>query len=202
MTKIDLVVLESLWDNDFENIISVKPFFDGLSKLYDINIVYLTFYDVEDIGYFIKKTKSKCSNYYIATHGSKKCLHGLNNNKIDSDSLNDIFKNSKGKGLYFGSCKFINKKNAEKIIKYTNADWVAGYNRDVDWFDSTIVDIAFWRYYLKGVENKIAKEKQWRVAPEIYKKYPFSKELGFSVFDKAQYEREIHDSLSEFMENE
>ena len=202
MTKIDLVVLESLWDDDFDNATSVKPFFDGLSKVYDINIVYLTFYDVEDIGYFIKKTKSKCSNYYIATHGSKKCLHGLNNNKIDSDSLNDIFKNSKGKGIYFGTCKFINKKNAEQILKNTNADWVAGYNREVDWFDSTIIDIAFWRYYLIGLKNKITKNYQWEVAPEIYKKYPFSIDLGFSVFDRAPYEREIHNSLDEFMQSE
>jgi len=206
--KFDLLVLESLWENELGSKTSVKPFFDGLCELYDINYAYHTFYDEEDIGYFIKKSKNLCSNYYIAAHGSRKCLHSINNKKIEIESLKDIFKGArrrgKGKrgkakegiGIYFGSCNFINEENAEDFLNYTKADWVAGYDRPVDWFYSTVIDIVFWSYYLKG--DKKLEKTQWEVAPEIYKKYPISIKLGFSVFDKVEYGRKVNNSLKEF----
>ncbi len=200
--EFDLVVLESLWDNELGSKISVKPFFDGLSEVYGIKYAYQTFYDDEDISYFIKKSKSLCSNYYIAAHGSRECLHSINDKKIDVESLHDIFKNSKGKGIFFGSCKFINEKNAEEFLNFTKADWVAGYNSNIGWFDSTVIDLAFWRYYLRGDDNKRGiKETQWKVAPLIYKNYPLSINLKFSVFDKTPYANEINNSLLEFKQD-
>jgi hypothetical protein len=199
--KIDLLVLESLWENKLDSKTSVKPFFDGLCKLYDINYAYHKFYRYDDIAYFIKKSKGLCSNYYIAAHGSRGYLHSIDNIKIDLKSLKDIFKNSRSKnrGIYFGSCNFINEENAEEFLNYTNADWVAGYNHVVDWFDSMVIDLAFWSYYLKG--NRKFKETQWEIAPEIYKTYPLSIKLGFSVFDKVQSERNVQNSLKKFKED-
>ncbi len=202
--KVDLFILESLWDDKLVSETSVRPFFEGLSRVYDIKYVYHTFHSEENIRYFIeesKRQKLSCPNYYIAAHGSRKCIHGLNDEKINGDSLIDIFKNFQGRSIYFGSCNFINDKTAEDILINTKADWVAGYNREVDWFDSTIIDLAFWRYYLKGVENKKIKETQWKIAPEIYKKYPFSINLGFSVFDRAPHQKTINNSLQEFKQN-
>ncbi len=62
-----------------------------------------------------------------------------------------------------------------------------------------VIDLAFWRYYLKG--SKKLKETQWEIAPEISKKYPLAIKLGFSVFDKVLYEKEVHNSLEEFKQN-
>ncbi len=199
--KFDLLVLESLWDNKLGSKTSVKPFFDGLCEHCGIKYVYHTFYDEEDMSYFIKKSKIHCKNFYIAAHGSRNYLHSINNKKIGRESVQDIFKNSRGKGIFFGSCKFVNEENAEAILDYTKADWIAGYKRDVDWFDSTIIDLAYWHYYFKGAENKRIKEKQWEIAPEIFWNYPVSIQLGFSVFDKAQHQKTVNNYLQEFIQN-
>lgn len=192
------MVLESLWDSELDSKLSVKPFFDGLSEVHSIKYVYHTFYDDEDMYYFIRKSKSLCSSYYIAAHGSRECLHSINNKKIEVESLQDIFKNSRGKdiGILFGSCNFIDEKTAKEFLDFTKAEWVAGYNSKVDWFDSTIIDLAFWRYYLKG--DKGVKGYQREVTPLVYKNYPLSISLKFSLFDKERFQRGVHDSLEEF----
>ncbi len=182
--KYDLMVLESLWDSELSSKKSVKPFYDGLSEVFGIKYVYHTFYDADDMYFFIKKSKSLCSSYYIATHGSRECLNTINHKIIDKETVQDIFKNSGGKdkGIFFGSCNFINEETAKEILDSTKADWVAGYNSGVDWFDSTLIDLAFWRYYLKG--DKGIKGTQWEVPPLIYRNYPLSISLKFSLFDK------------------
>lgn len=196
--KFDLMVLESLWDSELDSKLSVKPFFDGLSEVHGIKYVYHTFYDEEDMYYFIRKSKSVCSSYYIAAHGSRECLHSINNKKIEVESLQDIFKHSQGKdiGILFGSCNFIDEKTAKEFLDFTKADWVAGYSKRVDWFDSTLIDLAFWGYYLKG--DKGIKGCQWKVTPLIYKNYPLSIGYKFSLFDKFKHGREVNNSLEEF----
>lgn len=199
--KVDLFILESIWDDKLTSERSVRPFFDGLCRLYNIKYTYHKFYTTEELGFFIDKSKNQklsCRNYYIAAHGSRKYIHGINNKKIKAESLKDIFKNFQGRDIYFGSCYFINKKNVKELLDYTKADWIAGYDRAVDWFDSTIIDLAFWRYYLSGSSKKRIRETQGRVAEEIYKNYPLSRKLGFTVFDKYWYKRKIDNSLEEF----
>lgn len=197
--EFDLMVLESLWDSELSSKKSVKPFFDGLSEVCGIKYVYHTVYDDDDMYYFIKKSKSLCSNYYIATHGSRTCLNTINNKIIDRETVHDIFKNLGGKdiGIFFGSCNFINEETAKEMLDSTKACWVAGYNKKVDWFDSTVIDLAFWRYYLKGDED--IENTQWEVAKLIYQNYPLSISLKFSLFD---YEgRKVHNSLKEFKDD-
>lgn len=139
-------------------------------------------------------------SYYIAAHGSRECLHSINNKKIEVESLQDIFKNSRRKdiGILFGSCNFIDEENAKEILDSTKAVWVAGYNKSIDWFDSMLIDLAFWGYYLKG--DKGIKNDQWKVAKLIYKNYPLSINLKFSIFDKFKFQRgkEVNNSLKEF----
>ncbi len=202
--KFDLLVLESLWDSELGSKKSVKPFFDGLSEAHEIKYVYHTFYDDEDIYYFIRKSKSLCSSYYIASHGSRECLHSINDKKIGVKSLKDIFKNSNGKGIFFGSCKFMNEKNAKEILNSTKADWVAGYNKPVDWFDSTIHDIIFWREYFElKCHLKNNQNFAWDIAQKIYKTYTKSINLDFIVFDKykGQHGGNINNSLQEFKQD-
>lgn len=196
--KFDLMVLESLWDSELSSKKSVKPFFDGLSEVCGIKYVYHTVYDDEDMYYFIKKSKSLCSSYYIATHGSRKCLNTIGHKIIDKETVQNIFKNSGGKdiGILFGSCNFINEETAKEILDYTKACWVAGYNSRIDWFNSTVIDLAFWRYYLKG--DRGIKNTQWNVAPLIYRNYPLSISLKFSLFDKEG--QKVCNSLKEFKE--
>lgn len=195
--KVDLFILESLWDDKLVSETSVRPFFEGLSRVDDFNYIYHTFYDEKDIRFFIKESKQQrlaCPNYYIAAHGSRNSIHGRKN-RIKTEELLKIFKNFHGRGIYFGSCNFINPENAEEILNYTKAEWVAGFNCSVDWIDSTIIDLVFWHYYLKLDEDK---RIAWNIAKKIYKNYPISRQLGFSVFDKVYRGKKVNNSLQEF----
>lgn len=192
--KVDLFILESTWEDTLISEMSVRPFFDGISRIDGFNYIYHKFYSEKEIRYFVnesRRQKLSCSNYYIAAHGGRKSIHGLKNNIIKKESMQDIFKNSRGKGIYFGSCNFINPKNAEEIMNYTKADWVAGFN-------STIIDIIFWHNYFKLDEDK---RIAWNVAKKLYKKYPLSIQLEFSVFDKAQHGKKVNNSLQDFKQN-
>jgi hypothetical protein len=201
MGKIDLFILESLWDDKLISETSVRPFFEGLSRIHNFNYIYHTFYDEKDLRYFVKKSKKQklaCSNYYIATHSTRTNIIGRKE-KINIDDLRKIFEDFEGKGIYFGTCSFGNFKNSEELLNATKADWIAGYSRPVDWFNSTIIDVTFWHnYFLCKEENRYA----WDIANYLYEEYPISLSLKFSVFDKIKYKRGVNNSLQEFKEKQ
>ncbi|MDP3104328.1 MAG: hypothetical protein Q8M95_06950 [Candidatus Methanoperedens sp.] len=195
--KVDLLILESLWDEKLVSETSVRPFFDGLSRIDDFKYIYHTFYNKKDLRYFIKESKRQklaCTDYYIAAHGHRNSIQGRKE-IIKIEDLKKIFENFRGRGIYFGSCNFGYLENAEEIINYTKAQWVAGFNCPVDWFDSTIIDIIFWHHYYSLDEDKRC---PYDIANKIYREYPLSLTLGFSVFDRVKNGKKVNCSLQDF----
>lgn len=90
----------------------------------------------------------------MAFHGSPNCLHIgekiklklLDPNPNAKDFAKIIAGSDKGKIIHFGSCSTLNM-SAEEIAafrKQTGATAISGYNEDIDFIESTLLDILFF----------------------------------------------------------
>jgi hypothetical protein len=94
---------------------------------------------------------------YLAAHGSSGAisLPGEERQFRLSD-LSKLFGTTfKGFTIYFGSCSVLSCTDAEAndFLSSTEADCVVGYEKPVDWVNSTGLDILFINRYIQRKKN-------------------------------------------------
>jgi len=83
---------------------------------------------------------------YIAAHGDPEGIvgyHGeevLSRTKIRNSIPDGEDDGTTRRGLLFGACSFVNEDNAEFLLRSRRVDWVAGYSKKVDWYDSSLLE--------------------------------------------------------------
>lgn len=143
--KKNIVCLESLWDDDIENRLSVAPILELLSKRNGIKVTLLTCNTKEELGHNLNlfKKKKRFGILYLAFHGKPGKII-LDGSSVDIEMLAGFM----GKGfsnriVCFGSCATLNVKK-DRIFNFMNSTgilMVMGYNRYVDWLASTATDL-------------------------------------------------------------
>jgi hypothetical protein len=142
---------------------------------------------------------------YVGSHGLKKQIiapdHGIN-----SQTIINQCKGSKGKGYFFSACDFVNPKTARDFLVKTKAIFIAGYSKNVPWLESILVDLFFLSYLLQGrVKRQLipkggsgtkrtslteggdsfvyqASENPMKVAQWVYEDLPLAALLGFDAY--------------------
>jgi len=189
-----ILVLENPWASSAFDGLSAVPFVEGLAKYSDGSIRVLTkpFYQAQELGHWLKDFRRRKPGVgqrilYVAAHGTRGRVGGLPNGTkaINFHVFNSLLRSAGHvDGVHLGCCDFGNWDNAERILRPDTrrkhsvpCRWVAGYDRYVDWFQSMLVDLIFWRELLRDPRHDA-----WRACLRTYKQYPKSHEIGFSVF--------------------
>ncbi len=165
--KKNIACLESFWDDDIENRLTVAPILELLSRRDGIKFALLTSNTIEEFEYNLSLLRKR-KGYgilYLAFHGRPgKIL--LDGSPLDLESLAEIM----GKGftnwiIYFGSCATINVKEdrISNFMRATGILMVLGYDRRIDWLSSTALDLflldclqfyrdmrKFWNFFRKN----------------------------------------------------
>lgn len=145
-----ILVLESTWDSGSLDQKSVWPFVSEFAKASDIQAFHKHFTNKKSFEHWID-----CYNrenipgeklLYIASHGEKGQIEGLNI-KIKKSTIKEILSDQKNiKYLHFGTCFFAKNDNFDELLnEIDHLKWIAGYTKEVDWIDSTLFDILVWR---------------------------------------------------------
>lgn len=144
-----IFILESSWDSDapLEDY-SVLPIISEFAKQRDIKTYHKNFTDLKSFKHWVEKFNKECSKgalLYIAAHGNKGSIDGLNT-RINFTSVVDVIKGAKNiQFVQFGSCLVGNSSNLETLMKKAkHLRWVAGYNKSIDWVDSALFEILLW----------------------------------------------------------
>lgn len=144
---------------------------------------------------------------YIAAHGDENGLQGFHDEGISRTVVRNTLnqEGTKKHGVYFGSCLFCTDKNARFILdKCARIQWVAGYTTEVDWIDSSALDLFFMRHFLfpsPGTGNKMPKtdiERLKYAAKRIRQDMrPLATRLEFHVFIRSPGKAAPVDLMSE-----
>ena len=149
-----LFILEHPWSDDLTESDSVGPFVEAWARLRNIKTSYRMYHDKEDMTYWIKKfvLSDSIRICYLAGHGKGGRIAGLFNG-INLASLSEATK-LKGKqkkikkGILLGTCEIGGKLSQILEGCGDKIDWVAGYDREIPWLESTLCDLLFIEYIL------------------------------------------------------
>jgi hypothetical protein len=153
-----MLILESTWDSDSLDQKSVWPFISEFAKIREIRAFHKSFSDAKSFEHWIERFNNQDTPspklLYVAAHGQHGQIGGLNRN-IRKTSIKEILKKYDTiKYLHFGTCFFGKNDNFEDFLdEIDHLRWVAGYQNEVDWIDSTLFDILVWGRMTDRNEN-------------------------------------------------
>jgi hypothetical protein len=207
-----LVVLESMWNPKGKLLNeepSALPYLKAIRQSLHwegirINLVYRRFYSHYDLGLLLKEARRSRSPQicYISSHGEQRKLTGLGDRVIRLASLIKYCRPSRTTGYIFGACDFVTPDTAQKFLEATGARFVAGYQKEIPWTESMLVDSLFLSYLLGGTMKWVRtkhgervpplrqtesfeimhSESQQRVAAMLYRDFPLAHDITFSCF--------------------
>jgi len=196
MPKYELAVVESRWER--KKNYSVRSIFDLISDL-SYGDTHGYHYEMVNDEHAFREIVSRLRQtrgiraLYIAAHGIKDGIRASNGNLIDKQlifrTLTRRLADETGSldGVHFGACWFLDERHAFNLLRRHGEGepglwWVAGYEKVIDWIDSSAVDMFFWQQYLNDEEGT-AMERIHRCAEAIRRLMPgAAKQMGFEIY--------------------
>jgi len=187
-----LAVVESKWWAGKNT--SVSPIFDLISDVFLANPNHYH-YEMVSGKRAAKEVIPRiaadphCSVLYIAAHGEPDGIAWHNGDKLSRLEFRTMLKairatrGSQLSGVYFASCRFMTQETADYLFQEAVCPWwIAGYSEQVDWLDSTALDMLVFRSLMsrrKGTDlariKAVAEDLNSRCAGLI-------RELGFGIY--------------------
>ena len=189
---LSLLILENPWTRDVADRTSVLPFMEAALADFDVVVHARPFYRLPELRVWLRNFQRTAPRrgrraLYIAAHGHRGRLAGLpdGSGAINFAMLVRSLRAVGGvDGVFLGCCLLGNPANAVRLLQPRRrvglCRWVAGYRHEIDWLDSTLVDVTFWRCLLED-----PRRNPWAAARATYRHFPRARNLGFAVFTRA-----------------
>lgn len=174
--------IEGNWNKHPHSNQSIKPILDLLFTFSKIKYIYKKCITKRD---FIKGlqsfTQKRYSNYtvlYIAYHGHKNRICFGNEYITLKEIANVLESKLNGKIVHFGSCSTLNttEKNITDFITRTGCSFISGYQKDVEYIDSSAFELLYFEIIQRYDSFK-------KIKSNMAKRYPILIEnLRFTLF--------------------
>lgn len=179
-----ILVLEAPWNNDSLESSSVWPMIREFAAVRDIKAFHQTFFDKASFEHWIKAYDEMAiagpKLLYVACHGGNGQLGGLSKNLNRSSIQTAVQAASSISFVHFGTCLFGSEKNLKKLLEAApHLRWVAGYDKEVDWIDSTLFDILLWGRIESRDEDSYRKKTHTLTSELIGQVQGLADQLGF-----------------------
>lgn len=199
----ELAVIEGRWFED-QNL-SVGTVFNTLSDLlYDTPHGYFHhhFSNAASLEHVIRHVAARpeVRFLYVGAHGNDHGIFGAlgdDDGHVSRTTLRNVLWRCWDQGvgnfdgLFLGSCSFVTEGNAEYLLCGEKAPkplrWVAGYSEDVDWVDSTLLDVLFLKRVLTLRQRSTPIQRVEHAASWISTAAPgLCRDLGFQVYVRGK----------------
>jgi len=147
---------------------SSRPFIEGLASALGVTTVFRSFHTGRDLEHWLHQvfmSKRSPRVVYIATHGTRRCLHpslskkGVQFRDVVAAAAKGTSRHHAKRGLLLGVCEIGNDLDGILAAARGRFAWAAGYEVEIPWVESMLTDIAFLNYVLsgRGVESSNGK---------------------------------------------
>jgi hypothetical protein len=131
----NIACLETLWDSNIENRLSVVPILELISKVDRVKYTYLTCNTQEELKYNlgILKQRDEYGILYLSFHGDRGEI-ALDEKSINIERLAKMMGNSFADWIvHFGTCATIDipQRRIESFMAATKVSMVIGYKKDI-----------------------------------------------------------------------
>ncbi|HUQ77115.1 MAG TPA: hypothetical protein VM183_20520 [Burkholderiales bacterium] len=187
-----IVCLESYWNEQMFQDISVKPFLDGMAPLVHppLTVAHRFVDSSAALAYYLRrpggvmwrqKELFDAPVYYLAFHGRAASVRAVVD-RISGDELMEAFDGYGGGGyrnlVYFAACNVFRGQRgitfARQFLKKTGVQAVVGYATPVGWMASLVCDLLFLhRFYTDPSPWKNLK----KIFNSVHRDYPAARRL-------------------------
>jgi hypothetical protein len=177
----NIVCLESLWDGDLENRLSMQPVMELVARTTNAKFICLTCNTKAELKHNLS-LYGKMKAYGIlvlAFHGDVGKIELPGHILVSLESLSDMMKRQfAGWIVHFATCDTVKVEDARmaRFVEETGVTVVTGYTREVDWIEGSIMDLLLlrWIQYYRNVGALLR---------HLHKHYPdLIKLTGLKVF--------------------
>ncbi len=185
MGKMGIFCVEGGWSSKLTDNDSVLPLLTFIRGNGDIPFIHRYVESADALALLLRKwTQKQYANYslgYFGFHGAPGAIL-LGPKRVSLRELAEMLGDGcAGKVLYFGSCAVLDADEADlaSFVKATGLRAIAGYSKDVDWFESAAFDLMLFDalvYYSRPTDAEARLRKR---APELIKN------LGFQMVHSA-----------------
>jgi hypothetical protein len=177
----NIVCLESLWNHNVENRLSVLPILELVAGRNDIRFTHLTCNTPQEFIHNIEimPRRNGYSILYLAFHGKPGRIV-LENHSIHLEALAEVLgRRFTNWIIHFGCCGTlaIDERRIRNFISNTQVLMVSGYKKRVDWLSSTVIDLLL----LDQIQSYRGLRRFWNSFDGAL--YPFEG-LGLTAFHK------------------
>lgn len=161
--------LEGDWDENLKKKSSILPALELLNINSSIDSIYKTCRSRREFFVRLEQLLSDNRRYskyqiiYLAFHGFKGGIQISEYEDITLSELGDFFEGRlKDKMIHFGSCSTLKSHEDEfyNFLEKTEALSISGYQKDIDFISSTVVDTLFFELCqnfksIKAIDNNM-----------------------------------------------
>jgi hypothetical protein len=180
--KKHIFCIEGNWTHDLKDKASIRTALDFLEHNAEIKSIRKDCSAIEQFDDLIETSLQKRykqhSIIYLAFHGSPGSLHIGKRKKMDFDTIARLLDGrAEDKIIHFGSCSTLDipVRQLKRFWKDTGALAVSGYTKDVDFIESSVLDILYFR--------KCQEYRKMPIIERDMKQYygKLMRELGFKM---------------------
>ena len=154
-----IACLESFWNYDVVNRLSVAPILELLSKTNGTSSVYLTCNTMEEFKFNLEiyKRAKGFDILHLGFHGYPGGIY-LPDLKIDIETLATLMgRKFRNRIIFFDSCSTlkVEKERIFDFISETEVMMVMGYKKSLNWIDGAATDLLVleWLQYYKDMRR-------------------------------------------------
>lgn len=144
--KSKIFCLEGEWDKNYSSRKSVMPSLNLLERVEDIPVIHRSVATTSEFFHHLNRSVSYPSYdlLYLAFHGEKDTLWFPNESSIElAELLEKAPRAFIDRYVLIGACGVFKKKEAiEEFKKQGGAKLVIGYRKNIDFFESSLLDMA------------------------------------------------------------
>lgn len=150
--KKHIFCIEGNWSNNLKNKASIDKALDFLEPNADIQSILKDCSTTDQFNNLLKTSLQRRYKHYgiiyLAFHGSPGVLHVEKRRRLTFEAIADLLDGrAKDKIIHFGSCSTLDISGWElrSFWKKTGALAISGYTKDIDFIESTVLDILYFR---------------------------------------------------------
>lgn len=176
--RVGVFAIEGDWSPKLTDRLTIEPLLAFMRSSRSVDVVHRRVGTPEAFADVAGRWHQKQYRRYIlgwfALHGSPGAVHFGRRRVLTLEQMGDLLEDrAKGKFIYFGSCETLRvpRGEIESFRQRTGARAVAGYVREVDWFESAAFEIllldAFTWYRRSDAIERFLREKHSGLAKRV-----------------------------------
>ena len=179
----NIACLESMWNTDLEDRWSVQPILEVIANTQNLKLAHLSCNTEPEFVYNLRMLGKRRSYgiIYLAFHGAPGQFYLADDTGVSLETLQEYMATQfTDRIIHFGCCSTIRvaAERLQSFVATTQVKMVIGYTKDVDWIESSAMDLLIFQALQQYVDLHSCWRYLQRTFPDLVERTGLHVVLG------------------------